>query len=237
MSVPQHIAIIMDGNGRWARKRGLPRIIGHREGVQSVRAVVRAASDFGVRYLTLYTFSTENWQRPGSEVATLMKMLKELIIKETPDLHKNKVRVLFTGRILDLAPDIRAAFEKSIDVTKNNTGLTMCLAISYGGRAEIIDAVKKIIALDRQSQIDLDKVNEEWFANYLYNPALPDPDILIRTGCEKRARISNFLLWQSAYTEFYFTPKLWPDFRKKELAQAIQDFEKRERRFGRVDKE
>ncbi len=237
MSVPQHIAIIMDGNGRWAKKRGLPRLVGHHEGVESVRAVVRAASDFGVRYLTLYTFSTENWQRPGDEVSTLMKMLKELIIKETPDLHKNNVRVRFTGRIGDLAPDIRAAFEKSIEATKNNTGLTMCLAISYGGRAEIIDAVKRILAEDRQSRIDLGKIDEELFAKYLYNPDQPDPDILIRTGCEKRARISNFLLWQSAYTEFYFTPKLWPDFRKKELELAIQDFEKRERRFGRVDKE
>ncbi|MEO0225977.1 MAG: isoprenyl transferase [candidate division WOR-3 bacterium] len=235
MAIPQHIAIIMDGNGRWAKKRGLPRIVGHREGVESVRAIVKAASELGIKYLTLYTFSTENWQRPKDEVDFLMDMLKELLIKETPELHKNKVRMLFIGRTSDLRPDIQEEIKRSIELTKNNPGLVLCLALSYGGRGEIVDAVKKILNTDRRSKIDLNEVDETWFRNFLYHPEIPDPDILIRTGCEKRIRLSNFLIWQSAYTELYFTPKLWPDFRKKELQSAIEDFQKRERRFGRVE--
>ena len=185
MAMPKHVAIIMDGNGRWAKKRGLPRVVGHREGVESVRAVVKACSEIGVKYLTLFTSSTENWQRPKDEVKTLMGMLKNLITKETPELHKSKVRILFSGRISDLAPDIQEEFRKSIELTQNNTGLTLCLAISYGGRAEIVDAIKRVIMVDRQSKIDLDKVDEDWFKNFLYHPEVPDPDILIRTGCEK----------------------------------------------------
>lgn len=235
MAVPQHIAIIMDGNGRWAKKRGLPRIIGHREGVESVRAMVKACTEIGVKYLTLYTFSTENWQRPKDEIETLMNMLKELLVRERPELHKNKVRMLFIGRTKDLRADIQEEIGKSIELTKNNTGLVLCLALSYGGRSEIVDAVKKIISQDRNSKIDLDKVDETWFSNFLYLPEIPDPDILIRTGCEKRIRVSNFLIWQSAYTEFYFTPILWPEFRKEELSKIIEDFQQRERRFGRVE--
>ncbi len=236
MPVPQHIAIIMDGNGRWARKRGLPRIIGHHEGVESVRAVVNAASQAGIKYLTLYTFSTENWLRPKKEVDTLMSMLKKLLKQETPKLHKNKVRIIVTGRTSDLQPAIQNEIKQSMEKTKDNVGLTLCLAISYGGRGEIIDAVKKIIDCDRKTKIDVEKIDERWFRDFLYHPDIPDPEILIRTGCEKRIRLSNFLLWQSAYTELYFTPTLWPDFRKEELIKAVEDFKNRERRFGGLEK-
>lgn len=224
----------MDGNGRWAKKRGLPRVIGHRQGVDSVRATVNAAKDLGIKFLTLYTFSTENWQRPEKEVNTLMEMLEEMIRKETDELHKNDVKINAIGRLDTLYPKPRKAMEEAIEKTKNNKRLVMTLCLSYSGRSEILDAVKKIVKQDRDQKIDLENFKEENFTRFLYDPELPDPELLIRTGAENRERISNFLLWQIAYTEVYFTKTLWPDFRKKEFVKAVEDFEKRERLFGRV---
>jgi undecaprenyl diphosphate synthase len=224
----------MDGNGRWARKRGLPRVIGHRQGVESVRALVKTSTRIGVKYLTLYTFSTENWQRPKTEVETLMNMLEEMLIKETPELHKNKVRINAIGRIDELYENARRALENSLTLTKDNAGLVLTLCLNYGSRGEIVDAVKRIIAQDRQDRMELSDFNEAKFAEYLYDPTLPEPELLIRTGATNRERISNFLLWQIAYTEVYFTETLWPDFRENEYLKAIESFKKRERLFGRV---
>ncbi len=234
MQEPVHVAIIMDGNGRWARKRGLPRVIGHRQGVESVRTVVKTSTNIGVKYLTLYTFSTENWQRPEEEVQTLMNMLEEMLVKETPELSKNNVRIKAIGRLDALYENARIALRESIDETKNNTGLVLTLCLNYGSRGEIVDAVKKIVEKEREKGIDLANFHEEDFASCLYDPALPDPDLMIRTGAEKRERISNFLLWQIAYTEVYFTKTLWPDFREREYTAAIDSFKQRERLFGRV---
>ena len=224
----------MDGNGRWAKKRGLPRVIGHRQGVDSVRATVNAAKDLGIKFLTLYTFSTENWQRPEKEVNTLMEMLEEMIRKETDELHKNDVKINAIGRLGTLYPKPRKAMEEAIEKTKNNKRLVLTLCLSYSGRSEILDAVRKIVEQDRDQKIDLEDFKEENFTRFLYDPELPDPELLIRTGAENRERISNFLLWQIAYTEVYFTKTLWPDFRKKEFVKAVEDFEKRERLFGRI---
>ncbi|MDH4210793.1 MAG: polyprenyl diphosphate synthase [candidate division WOR-3 bacterium] len=229
-----HVAIIMDGNGRWARKRGLPRVIGHRQGVESVRAIVKTSTDIGLKYLTLYTFSTENWHRPAEEVQTLMNMLEEMLVKETPELNKNNVRINAIGRLDVLSENARRALQESLDTTKNNKGLVMTLCLNYGSRGEIVDAVKKIIEKDRLDTIDLAKFSEEEFATFLYDPSLPEPDLMVRTGAQKRERISNFLLWQLAYTEIYFTKTLWPDFREKEYLAAIESFKQRERLFGRV---
>jgi undecaprenyl diphosphate synthase len=224
----------MDGNGRWARKRGLPRVIGHRQGAESVRSVVKTSTRIGINYLTLYTFSTENWQRPKKEVETLMNMLEELLVKETPELHSNNVRINAIGRLDDLYENARRALQESLDLTRNNHGLTLTLCLNYGSRSEILDAVKKIVEQDREKRIDLDEFGEEQFRQYLYDPALPEPELLIRTGATNRERLSNFLLWQIAYTEVYFTETLWPDFREKEYLKAIESFKNRERLFGRV---
>ncbi len=234
MAKINHIAIIMDGNGRWAKKRGLPRVVGHREGVESVREVVKTSQEIGVKYLTLYTFSTENWKRPKDEVDTLMNMLEEMLKKETPELHKNNVRINAIGRLEDLYPSPRKALNEALELTRDNTGLVLTLCLSYGGQGEIVDAVKKIIIEDRKKRINLDEFNEEKFAQYLYDPGLPAPDLLIRTGAGHRERISNFLLWQIAYSEIYFTETLWPDFRRKEFLEAIEDYKKRERLFGAI---
>ena len=227
-NIPTHIAIIMDGNGRWAKKRGLPRFYGHKKGVDSVRNVIRASAEFGVRYLTLYVFSSENWQRPENEIKQLMKLLEGLLIKEEPELNKNNVRVRAIGQIERLPLKVRENLNYMIDKTKDNTGLVLILSLSYGGRDEIIDAIKKIGRAKR----NFDELTSEEFSRYLYDPTIPDPDLMIRTAGEKR--ISNYLLWQSAYTEFYFTDVLWPDFNKNELFNAIEDYSKRKRRFGRV---
>jgi len=224
----------MDGNGRWAKKRGLPRVIGHREGVESVRVIVKSAREIGVKYLTLYTFSTENWKRPKDEVQTLMNMLEEMLVKETPELHKNRVKINAIGRLDELYPNARKALDEALHLTKDNEGLILTLCLNYGGQGEIVDAVKKIVLEDRKKHIDLEQFNEEKFARYLYDPTLPPPDLLIRTGAERRERISNFLLYQIAYAEIYFTKTLWPDFRKKEFLKAIEDFKNRERLFGAV---
>lgn len=234
MQGPSHVAVIMDGNGRWARKRGLPRVIGHRQGVESLRAMVKTSNRIGVKYLTLYTFSTENWQRPKDEVDTLMNMLEEMLAKETPELHKSKVRINAIGRLDELHENARRALRESLELTAANSGLVMTLCLNYGSRSEIVDAVQKVIEKDREKRIDLENFDEKQFTEYLYDPTLPEPDLLIRTGAKSRERISNFLLWQIAYTEVYFTEILWPDFREKEYLEAIDSFKTRERLFGRV---
>lgn len=230
----KHVAIIMDGNGRWAKKRGLPRIIGHRQGAESIRACVKASQNLSITHLTLYTFSTENWNRPKAEVETLMNMLEEMLIKETPELHQNNVKMNAIGRLDDLYPKARKALQDSLELTATNTDLVLTFCLSYGGRSEIIDAVKKIVQKDRTEHIDLDSLDESSMKSFLYDPSLPAPDLLIRTGADNRERISNFLLWQIAYTEIFFTKTLWPDFRKKEFVKALEEFKKRERLFGRV---
>ncbi len=217
----------MDGNGRWARRRNLPRYFGHKKGIESVRKIVRACNDLGVKYLTLFTFSTENWQRPKREVQELMRLLSKVPKQEEPELQKNNIRVKIIGRIDDLPEAPRKSLLNLVAKTANNTGLTMAMAINYGGRQEIVDACKKITRASKVKDL-----TEDNFKNFLYDPELPDPDLLIRTGGEKR--ISNFLLYQLAYTELYFTETLWPDFNKEELLKAIEDFSKRKRRFGRV---
>jgi undecaprenyl diphosphate synthase len=230
----QHVAIIMDGNGRWAKKRGLPRVVGHRQGVESVRSIVKTCQKLGIKFLTLYTFSTENWQRPEDEVTTLMEMLEEMLIKETPELHKNNVRINAIGRLDDLFPAAKKALDDALALTKHNTGVVLTLCLSYGSRSEIVDAVKTIITRDRNQHFDLDVFDEDMFSKFLYDPSLPQPELLIRTGAENRERISNFLLWQIAYTEIYFTKILWPDFREKQFTKAIEGFKRRGRLFGRV---
>jgi len=224
----------MDGNGRWARKRGLPRVIGHRQGVESVRAIVKTSTDINVKYLTLYTFSTENWQRPKEEVDTLMKMLEEMLSRETPELHKNKVRINAIGRLDALHENARRAMNEALELTKENSGLVLTLCLNYGSRSEIVDAIRRIVEQDRKEKINLDDFGEEEFTRYLYDPELPEPELLIRTGATNRERISNFLLWQIAYTEIYFTDTLWPDFRAQAYLEAIESFKNRERLFGGV---
>lgn len=234
MSEIKHVAIIMDGNGRWAQRRGLPRVIGHRQGIESVRAVVKTSQNLGIGFLTLYTFSTENWQRPQREIKTLMDMLEEMLGKEAGKLHERGVKINAIGRLEDLYPNAKKVLDDAIALTRNNDGLVLTFCLSYSGRSEIMDAVKRIIQEDRRKRVDLDTLDEKLFAHYLYDSELPDPDLLIRTGAENRERISNYLLWQIAYTEIYFTKTLWPDFRTKEYTKAIEAFTKRERLFGRV---
>ncbi len=230
----KHVAIIMDGNGRWAKKRGLPRVVGHRQGVESVRAVVKTSQKLGIEFLTLYTFSTENWKRPKAEIKTLMNMIEEMLGKETANLHKRNVRINAIGRLDNLYPNAKKVLDNAISLTSKNDGLVLTFCLSYSGRSEITDAVTKIIQKDRDEPLELSTFNEESFTQFLYDPTLPDPDLLIKTGAEKRERISNFLLWQVAYSEVYFTKILWPDFREREYIEAIEAFKKRERLFGSV---
>jgi undecaprenyl diphosphate synthase len=231
-NLPVHIAIIMDGNGRWAKKRGLPRIAGHKAGVKAVKRVVEAAGELGISILTLFTFSHENWKRPRQEVSAIMKLLYETTKREINELDKNNVKLITTGRIEELSPQRWNILEKAKEQTKDNTGLILNLALNYGGRTEILDAVKHIAQEVKQGKLDIDDLNEENFAKYLYTNGLPDPDLLIRTSGEKR--ISNFLLWQTSYTELYITDVLWPNFTAKDFYEAIWDYQNRERRFGRV---
>jgi undecaprenyl diphosphate synthase len=228
MKIPVHIAIIMDGNGRWAKKRRLPRYFGHKRGVDSIRRIVRACNDLGIKYLTLFTFSSENWQRPKREINELMKLLTIIPKREEPDLQKNNVRVKIIGRIEDLPKAAKTSLQNLVNNTSKNTCLTMVMAINYGGRNEILDATKKILAIP---SITSEKIESEFY-KFLYDSELPDPDLLIRTGGEKR--ISNFLLYQLAYSELYFTDTLWPDFDKAELVKAIEDYSQRKRRYGRA---
>ena len=228
----EHIAIIMDGNGRWATKRGLPRSMGHKKGAEVVKEIVRAAGEAGVKFLTLYAFSTENWQRSQEEVDTLMGLLRQYLKSDLQELQKNNVRIKFIGESEMLAADIVAAMRKLEIDTAQNDGLTLCIALSYGSRQEIVNAVKKTATLVKKGDISVDDIDIKMFSDMLYTKSIPDPDLLIRTSGEQR--ISNYLLWQLAYTELYFTKTLWPDFNKEELAAIIKDYKTRERRYGKV---
>ena len=234
-NVPKHIAIIMDGNGRWAKERGLPRIAGHREGINSVREITRICGEIGVKYLTLFTFSTENWNRPKREVKALMTLLLSTIKKEIKELHKNNVKFSTIGDISILPKSTEEGIKEGIELTYNNSGLNLILALNYGSRQEILSAVNNIISDINKKDIEIDSIDENIFSSYLYTNNFPDPDLLIRTSGE--LRISNFLLWQSAYTEMYLTDTYWPSFRENELFQAIFDFQNRERRFGKTSEQ
>lgn len=227
-NVPTHVAIIMDGNGRWAKARGLPRLMGHRQGVENIRRILNASVEFGVKYLTIYAFSTENWDRPLDEVRGLMTILEQTIQRETPELNKNGVRIRHLGRTDGLSKHLQKLIADAVALTANNERLTLNVAFNYGGRAEIIDAVKRIIA----DGIPPDQISEELFTRYLYTGDTPDPDLVIRTAGEMR--LSNYLIWQSAYAEYYATPTYWPDFDKDELYRALSTYSQRERRFGKV---
>ena len=233
--LPRHIAIIMDGNGRWARMRSLPRVAGHRAGIAAVRDVVETSARLGCQVLTLYAFSVENWKRPQREVDTLMGLLREYLRKELETLQRNNIAFNVIGRVEELSPAIRRELQEAMQATRGNTGLLFNIALSYGGRAEIVDAVNRILEGRRPPGEARAPLDEVAFARYLYTAGQPDPDLLIRTSGEMR--ISNFLLWQIAYAEIWVTETLWPDFRKKELLQAIVDYQKRERRYGRVGSE
>ena len=230
--IPVHVAIIMDGNGRWAKKRNLPRIEGHRVGVERAEEIITASKDLGIKYLTLFAFSTENWQRPKEEVSFLMSLLKSYLEAKEKELIENNIKLNVIGRVNLLPKEVRSVIERVVKSTQKCDSLNLILALSYGGRAEIVDAAKKIASRIMAGDISLEDVDEDLFVNFLYAPFVPYPDLLIRTGGE--IRISNFLLWQVAYTELYFTSKLWPDFTKDDLIAAIKDYQKRERRFGRV---
>jgi undecaprenyl diphosphate synthase len=231
-TVPRHIAIIMDGNGRWAKERGLPRTEGHRRGAESVRAMTEACRELGVQYLTLFAFSSENWKRPKREVDALMKLLELYLKREVKEMMKNNIKLQAIGRLHDLPESCQRELHRAIENTANNTELTLILALSYGGREEIVDGVKSLIESIEKGHLDKAMINNEVFSKHLYTRYYPDPDLLIRTSGE--LRLSNFLLWQLSYTEFYITDKLWPDFRKPELEEAIASYSKRQRRFGAV---
>ncbi len=229
-SIPQHIAIIMDGNGRWAKKRHLDRVEGHRAGVKTVKKIVKSSVKLGIKVLTLFAFSKENWNRPKDEVSALMELLKHYLKSDIQELMKNNIRVRIIGDINDLPEDIQMSLQEVVKKTSKNTGMNLVFALSYGGRAEILEAVKRILYDSRKGLITPEKLSADVFEGYLYTAGLPDPDLLIRTSGEYR--ISNFLLYQIAYTEIYVTKKLWPDFTKDDLVQAIRDYQRRERRFG-----
>ena len=228
--VPQHVAVIMDGNGRWAERRGLSRIEGHRAGIESVRAVVRAAHELSVRCLTLYAFSLENWSRPKTEVEELMRILEQYLDTELPEVMRNGIRVRAIGRPDMLPPGVRKRLDVAIEQSRDNREMTLVFALSYGGRAEIVDAARRLLRDFELGKVDPERLDEKTFAAYLYEPDLPDPDLLIRTGGE--SRVSNFLLWQIAYTEIHSTDVMWPDFRKSHFVDALLDYQARERRFG-----
>lgn len=230
--LPSHIAIIMDGNGRWAREKGEDRLYGHYQGVESVKNIVEGCSELGIRYLTLYAFSTENWERPADEVTGLMELLLQTIKKETETLHKNNIRLHVIGELTKLPEAARMELQESISLTSNNTGLNLVMALSYSGRWEIINAVQKIARDVKEGKLDPEAINQDKFAGYLETGGIPDPELMIRTSGEYR--ISNFLLYQLAYTELYFTKQRWPDFRKQNLYEAIIEFQHRERRFGKT---
>ncbi|MFC3882542.1 isoprenyl transferase [Bacillus songklensis] len=230
--IPNHIAIIMDGNGRWAQKRSLPRIMGHHEGMKVVRRITKVANELGVKALTLYAFSTENWKRPKMEVDFLMKLPEEFLGTFLPELIEENVQVRIMGNKDELPSHTLRAVEKAMNETKNNTGLILNFALNYGSRYEMVEGIKKIIADYEQNNLKLDDINEDCFSSYLMSKELPDPDLLIRTSGE--LRLSNFMLWQLAYTEFWFTDTLWPDFGEEDFVEAIEDFQNRGRRFGGI---
>ena len=226
--LPRHLAVIMDGNGRWAAQRHLPRVEGHRAGIESVREVVEGSARLGIRVLTLYAFSVENWKRPASEVSTLMMLLKRYLRLELNTLLKNNIRFRVIGRAADLAADVRSELALAQEKTGSNTGMLFNIALNYGGRAEIVEAVKRLL----DAGVRADEIDEQRFAGFLYTAGQPDPDLLIRTSGEMR--VSNFLLWQIAYSEIWVTDTLWPDFRKRHLLEAILAYQKRDRRYGGI---
>lgn len=231
-NIPRHIAVIMDGNGRWAKQRKHERIFGHQHAIEAVRQTVERCAELGVQYLTLYAFSTENWNRPKAEVEGLMSLLVKCIRDETPTLQKNGIRLQTIGNTASLPEKTRQELQKCIDDTASNTRMTLILALSYSARWEIKQALRKIVADANSHTLETDDITEDTLGRYLTTAEYPDPDLLIRTSGEYR--ISNFMLWQIAYTELYFTPTLWPDFRKEDLDKAILDYQKRERRFGKT---
>jgi undecaprenyl diphosphate synthase len=232
MNIPCHIGIIMDGNGRWAQQRGKPRTAGHRAGVDAARKVVRACGELGVSYLTIYTFSTENWARPKVEVTMLMELLVEMIRRETKNLNENNVRLAAIGNIDQLPKKARKVLLEAIEFLKGNTGLTLVLALNYGGRADIVQAVQKFARDAAENPSLIDTLDEKQFSRLLYTADIPDPELIIRTSGE--CRVSNFLIWQAAYAELYITDVLWPDFNKDALVAAIEEYNRRDRRFGKV---
>jgi undecaprenyl diphosphate synthase len=234
-NLPQHIAVIMDGNGRWAKKKGNLRIFGHRNAVEAVRAVTEGAGELGIKYLTLYAFSTENWNRPKAEIDGLMELLVSTLKQEIKRLMENKVKLITIGETAHLPSECQQNLDWAVEQTKNNNGLTLILALSYSGRWEIINAVKEIAREVQEGNINPADINEGLLENYLQTTGIPDPELLIRTSGE--LRISNFLLWQIAYTELYITPTLWPDFRKEHLYEAIWSYQQRERRFGKTSEQ
>lgn len=230
--IPEHIAIIMDGNGRWATNKMMPRNFGHKAGIEALRDVIKTSSNIGIKYLTLYAFSTENWKRPSSEVSLLMKLLVEYLKKEINELHNNNVKIFTIGNISRLPVEVINEINKAMEITKNNSGLCVNIALNYGGRDEIINAIKELGEKIKSNEIQIDEINEDLMSSLMYTADIPDPELLIRTSGEKR--LSNFLLWQCAYTEFWFTDIYWPDFRGKDLLDAINDFQNRKRRFGGI---
>jgi undecaprenyl diphosphate synthase len=228
--IPRHIAVIMDGNGRWAQSRGISRNEGHKKGLDALRTVIRSANDLGVRWLTLYAFSLENWNRPKLEVASLMGLLERYLELEIDEVMEKGIQLRSIGRPDRLPTRLRKQVDEAIERTRNNSNMTLVFALSYGGRSEIVDATRKLLRDAELGKIDPERIDEKTFAAYLYDPEVPDPDLLIRTGAE--LRVSNFLLWQIAYTEIYSTDVMWPDFGARELMDAVRDYQNRERRFG-----
>ena len=228
--LPRHVAIIMDGNGRWARSRGLPRVMGHRAGILSVRAVVETAREVGVEVLTLYAFSVENWKRSSSEVSTLMSLLQEYLRRELSNLMKHEIRLNVLGDFDGLPPVVQRSLRRVMEETRENPRMVLNLALNYGGRTEIVHAVRRIAEQVKAGKLKTASIDEETFSHFLYTDGQPDPDLLIRTSGEQR--ISNFLLWQISYAELYLTPKFWPDFGRKDFLQALAEYQQRERRFG-----
>lgn len=228
--IPTHIAIIMDGNGRWAKKRFLPRTAGHKAGVETIRQIVKECSKLGVKHLTLYAFSTENWKRPKLEVDTLMNLLSTYLKNEISELHKNNVKVTAIGQIEDLPKVCQSELDKAMDLTKDNTGVNLNLALNYGSRADIKNSVIDIVKACKSGKINIEDITEDTIKDYLSTKSIPDPDLIIRTSGEER--LSNFLMWEAAYSEFYFTDIHWPEFNKEELRKAIRVYQSRDRRFG-----
>ena len=226
--IPTHVAIIMDGNGRWALERGLSRLAGHKAGTENLREVIEASAEFGIKYLTIYAFSTENWKRPKEEIQGLMRIFKTMLDRELNNLHKNGVQLRHIGRLDGIDKELQKKVRKAIELTKDNQTLVLNVAFNYGGRDEILQAVKQIVAND----VNVDDLDGDQFAKYLYTANCPDPDLVIRTSGEFRC--SNFLIWKSAYAEWYFTPTYWPDFNKNELLQALVAYNERDRRYGKV---
>lgn len=227
--LPRHVAVIMDGNGRWAKMRSLPRVEGHRAGAESVREVVETCARLGIKYITLYAFSKENWKRPRREVATLWRLLEEYLKKQDKVLLENRFRLKVIGQRDGIPVSVQKELDRVGELTKDNDRMTVVLALNYGGRTEIVDGIKRVL---KERDFDIESFDEEKFSGYLYTAEIPDPDLLIRTSGEQR--VSNFLLWQIAYSEIWITPEYWPDFRKKHLLQAVVDYQNRERRFGDI---